>query len=39
LQPGHDADQDGIEDRRDPLPFDKDNDNIPDRIDRDTPRS
>jgi len=30
---GHDADGDGVADLDDPLPFDKDNDNVPDRID------
>lgn len=35
LKPGHDADGDGIVDLEDPLPFDRDNDNVPDRIDPD----
>lgn len=33
LSRGHDADRDGISDREDPLPFDRDNDNLPDLID------
>ncbi|TWU08747.1 FAD dependent oxidoreductase [Symmachiella macrocystis] len=35
LQPGHDADKDGVEDLNDPLPFDRDNDGLPDRLDAD----
>lgn len=38
LQPGHDSDGDGSEDRRDPLPFDRDNDNVPDLLERNSPR-
>ncbi len=37
LQPGHDSDQDTIEDRLDPLPFDRDNDNLLDRLEQDGP--
>jgi hypothetical protein len=33
LTPGSDADGDGIADLDDPLPFDRDNDNLPDLID------
>jgi hypothetical protein len=33
LQPGHDADGDGLADLDDPLPFDRDNNNLPDLID------
>jgi hypothetical protein len=33
LVPGHDSDGDGIPDLDDSLPFDRDNDNLPDRID------
>ncbi len=33
LNPGHDADGDGLADRDDPLPFDRDNDNLPDLLD------
>lgn len=33
LTPGHDADGDGLIDLDDPLPFDRDNDNLPDIID------
>lgn len=32
LQPGADEDADGITDAEDPLPFDRNNDNIPDRL-------
>ncbi|MFG0335178.1 MAG: FAD-dependent oxidoreductase [Maioricimonas sp. JB049] len=35
LTPGNDADGDGIMDLTDPLPLDRDNDNIPDRFDAD----
>jgi hypothetical protein len=37
LQPGKDADGDGIPDREDPLPFDRLNDNVPDHL-REPPR-
>lgn len=33
LKAGHDTDKDGMPDLDDPLPFDRDNDGIPDRID------
>jgi hypothetical protein len=32
LQPGADEDADGVPDAEDPLPFDRNNDNIPDRL-------
>lgn len=32
LQPGSDADGDGKDDRNDPLPFDRDNNNVPDSL-------
>ncbi len=37
LRPGHDADGDGIPDLEDALPFDRNNDSLPDRIDPRTP--
>jgi hypothetical protein len=33
LEPGRDSDEDGIKDLEDPLPLDRDNDNLPDQID------
>jgi len=33
LQPGHDADGDGREDREDPLPLDRNNNSLPDSLD------